>query len=188
MCRKQRDEHQHLAQDRRAYSDTLETMARISIIVAVGKDNVIGKDNDLLWRLPDDLKRFKALTVGNPVIMGRKTWESLPEKFRPLPDRTNIVVTRDPEYLAEGALIAHSLPEALRLATRSEGLGEVFVIGGGELYRQALPLANRLYVTEVADDSTGTVFFPDYTEFSTVIEEDAHEENGVRYIWRTLER
>ncbi len=164
-------------------------MERISLIAALGKDNAIGRDNDLLWRLPDDLKRFKTLTLGHPVIMGRKTWESLPEKVRPLPGRTNIVISRDAGYAAPGATVATSFPEALALAKAADGADEICVIGGGTIYFLALPFATRLYLTLVDDPTPGTVFFPDYEEdFKTEIEREEHADGGIRYTWLTLER
>src|SRR3989344_3467618 len=141
-------------------------MQQISLVVAIGHNNVIGKDNGLLWHLPDDLKRFKALTKGHPVIMGRKTWESLPEKYRPLPGRTNIVITRDVTYEAPGAIIAHSFEEVCAAAKEVEGSEEICVIGGGEIYRMALPFATRLYLTLVDDPTPGSVTFPEYAEFT----------------------
>ena len=126
------------------------------IVVARARNGVIGIENRLPWHLPEDLKHFKALTTGNAVIMGRKTWESLPPKFRPLPERLNIVVTRDRGYVADGATVAHSLPEAVAAA----GDRRAFVIGGAEIYAQALPLATRLEITEVDADIAGDAFFP----------------------------
>ena len=163
-------------------------MQHISLIAALGHDNVIGKDNGLLWHLPDDLKRFKKLTEGHPVIMGRKTWESLPEKYRPLPGRTNIVITRDVTYEAAGATIAHTIPEAFHYAREAEGADEICVIGGGEIYRATLPFATRLYLTLVDDPTPGTVTFPDYPEFTKEIERTEHTENDISYTWLTLER
>jgi len=163
-------------------------MQQISLVVAIGHNNVIGKDNGLLWHLPDDLKRFKALTKGHPVIMGRKTWESLPEKYRPLPGRTNIVITRDVTYEAPGAIIAHSFEEACAAAKEVEGSEEICVIGGGEIYRMALPFATRLYLTLVDDPTPGSVTFPEYAEFTKEIERIEHSENGINYTWLTLER
>jgi dihydrofolate reductase len=128
----------------------------VTIIVAVARNGVIGVDNRLPWRLPADLKRFKALTTGHAVIMGRKTWESLPAKFRPLPDRLNIVVTRTADYRAEGATVVHSLEQAIAAA----GARAAFVIGGAEIYAQALPLATRLEVTEVDVSVEGDACFP----------------------------
>ena len=130
----------------------------ISLIAALAANRAIGKDNELLWQLPEDMRNFRETTRGKPVIMGRKTWESLPEAFRPLPGRHNIVVSRDPDYQAAGATLAGSLADALGQAADVE---EVFVIGGGELYSQALPLASRLYLTEIEQDFDGDVFFPE---------------------------
>lgn len=128
----------------------------VALIAAVGANGAIGLRNRLLWSLPEDMAYFKQTTQGRPVIMGRKTWESLPQRFRPLPGRHNIVVTRNADYLAPGATVAHSLEEALTAA----GAGEVFVIGGAELYTQALARAQRLYLTEVADTPAADAFFP----------------------------
>jgi dihydrofolate reductase len=127
----------------------------ISIIVAVSENGVIGKDNQLLWRLPDDLKRFKQLTLNHPMIMGRKTFESI---GKPLPGRTSIVITSQKEFSADGVVVAHSLDEALDKA-RSIEASEAFIIGGGEIYKQALPLTDRLYVTEVKTSIDGDTFF-----------------------------
>lgn len=153
--------------------------AEIVVVVARARNGVIGIDNRLPWHLPEDLKRFKALTTGNAVVMGRKTWESLPPKFRPLPERLNIVVTRDRGYVAAGATIAHSLPEAVAAA----GGRKAFVIGGAEIYAQALPLATRLEITEVDADIPGDAFFPALD--AAVWREDAREAhvaaNGLRF-------
>ncbi len=130
----------------------------LSLIAAVARNRVIGKDNQLLWHLPEDMKHFRETTRGKPVIMGRKTWESLPEKFRPLPGRLNIVVSRNPEYAAPGATLAHSLEAAIAAAGSAE---EIFVIGGEQLYRQAMPLADLLYLTEIDSDYLGDAHFPE---------------------------
>ncbi|MEF8717323.1 MAG: dihydrofolate reductase [Candidatus Accumulibacter necessarius] len=130
----------------------------ISLIAVVARNRAIGLNQKLLWHLPEDMRHFRAMTHGKPVIMGRKTWESLPAAFRPLPNRHNIVVSRNPAYRPSGATCASSLAEAIRLAGTAS---EVFVIGGAELYRQTLPLANRLYLTEVAEDRAGDSFFPE---------------------------
>jgi dihydrofolate reductase len=130
----------------------------ISMIAALAKNRAIGKNGQLLWHLPEDMRHFRETTRGKPVIMGRKTWESLPDSFRPLPGRHNIVVSRNPAYPAPGATLVGSLEEAIRAAGET---ADVFVIGGAELYRQALPLATRLYLTEIAQDFTGDTFFPD---------------------------
>ena len=130
----------------------------ISLIAALASNRAIGKDGQLLWHLPEDMRHFRETTRGKPVIMGRKTWESLPDSFRPLPGRHNIVISRNPAYVAPGATLVSSLNDAMREAGAAH---EVFVIGGAELYRQALPIADRLYLTEIAEDFDGDVFFPD---------------------------
>jgi dihydrofolate reductase len=130
-------------------------MKALSLIVAHAKNNVIGINNTLPWHLPEDLKRFRALTTGHHIIMGRKTYESL---GRLLPGRTTIIVTRNKQYQQEGALIAHSLQAALVLAA---GDAEPFVIGGAELYKDGLRLATKLYITEVQADVAGDAFFAD---------------------------
>lgn len=162
----------------------------LSLIAAVGTNRAIGKDNQLLWHLPSDLPRFKKHTIGHPVIMGRKTWESIPEKFRPLLGRTNIVITRDASYeVPPGVVLAQSFPEARSLARDAEGADEVFVIGGQQVYECALPFADRLYLTVVEDTPEADVFFPEYeSQFGTELSREDREENGIRYSWVTLER
>ncbi len=127
----------------------------ISIIVAVAHGGVIGGDNTLLWHISEDLRRFKRITSGHPVIMGRKTWESL---GRPLPGRTNVVITRNAAYHAPGAEVAGSLEEAIAMFPHEE---EVFIIGGGEIYRQGMAVADKLYVTHVEADYQGDTTFPE---------------------------
>ncbi|WP_243372489.1 dihydrofolate reductase [Geotalea sp. SG265] len=136
----------------------------ISLIAAMAENRVIGSHNALPWDLPADRKRFKALTLGHPVIMGRKTYESI---GRPLPGRKNIVVTGQRGYRAEGCLIAHSLAEAIDLAGDGD---EAFICGGGDLYRQALPLADRIYLTVIHRDYEGDVFFPQIPEAFAKVE------------------
>jgi dihydrofolate reductase len=128
---------------------------QVSLIVAAAENGAIGKNNQLLWRLPDDLKRFKQLTLGHPMIMGRKTFESI---GKPLPGRTSIVVTRKKDYAPEGVVVAHSLENALEIA-REIGTEEAFVIGGGELYEQVLPLADTIYLTLVHTIIEGDTYF-----------------------------
>ena len=130
----------------------------ITLIVAVADSGVIGRDNTLPWHLPDDLKRFKRLTLGKPVIMGRKTWESLPKK--PLVGRTNIVLSRDGSFEPKGAVVCEDFSEALSIAreqAEEDGAGEVCVIGGASLFELALPKARRLYLTEVDAEVEGDV-------------------------------
>jgi dihydrofolate reductase len=131
-------------------------LSRVALIAAVAENNVIGDGQAMLWRLSSDLKRFRRLTMGRPIIMGRKTWQSI---GKALAGRTNIVVTRNPGFFAEGALVAPSLDAALGLAAR-ESPDEIMVIGGGEIYAQAMARADRLYVTHVAANPEGSVRFP----------------------------
>lgn len=132
----------------------------ISIIVAVAANRVIGKDNTLIWHLPADMKFFKEKTSGHCIITGRKNYESIPEKFRPLPNRTNIVITRQANYSAPGAIIANSLEQALNIA-KEKGDPEIFIIGGGEIYRQSLRYADRIYLTQIEQEFDGDTYFPD---------------------------
>ncbi|MEP5765738.1 MAG: type 3 dihydrofolate reductase [Halieaceae bacterium] len=135
---------------------------KLALIVAVAENGVVGRDNSMPWHLPEDLKYFKRTTLGKPVLMGRKTWESI---GRPLPGRSNIVITRQAQYQAEGAQVVADLQSALALAesvAAADGSEELMVIGGAEIYRAALPLAQRLYITEVHAEVTGDVFFPDW--------------------------
>ncbi|HXV30730.1 MAG TPA: dihydrofolate reductase [Sinorhizobium sp.] len=147
---------------------------KIVIVVAVAANGVIGREGDLPWRLSTDMKRFKALTIGKPVVMGRKTWASL---GRPLPGRPNIVVTRNPQFVAEGAETAPSLEAALdeaRAHAAALGVDEICVIGGAEIYRQSIGMADVLHVTEVQADVEGDARFPaiDATAFEKVFEEE----------------
>ena len=132
-------------------------MPKISLIYARAANGVIGKDNAMPWHLPEDLAHFKRLTQGWPVIMGRKTWDSLPPRFRPLPGRANAVITRQPGWNATGAQPACSLEDALAQFSQSE---EVWVIGGAQIYALAMPLAERIEVTEIAENFDGDAFAP----------------------------
>ena len=134
-----------------------EHSPRITLIAAVARNGVIGAGNALPWRLPEDLKRFKALTLGHPIIMGRKTWDSL---GRPLPGRANIVVSRSADFDARGATRVGSFDAALEAAAAAAGSEEVFVIGGADFFRLAMPLAQRLQITEIDRDFAGDVHFP----------------------------
>lgn len=188
---------------------------QISIIVAVSKNRAIGKANRLLFDLPDDLKRFKKITKNHTVVMGQKTFESI---GRPLPDRTNIVITDNMNYRAPGAIMVHSIEEAIKKASSlspllsKEGSGEVeksstapqpppwkggeekneiFIIGGGQIYRQFLPLADKLYLTIVDSEADGDTFFPDWRrDFTKEVfrEERKDPKTGLRYAWIDLER
>jgi dihydrofolate reductase len=151
----------------------------LGLIFARARNGVIGKNNTLPWHLPEDLAHFKATTLGQPVIMGRKTWDSLPAKFRPLPGRMNIVVSRNPHWHAPGAHAAHSVEQALALCPAQ---ARPWVIGGAELYRLALPLAHRVVVTEIDADFDGDAYAPelgpDWREASRTAHQAA---NGLGY-------
>lgn len=162
----------------------------IAIVVALGKNREIGKEGKLLWHIPDDLKRFKALTLGHPVIMGRKTFDSILEYLgKPLPGRTNIVITRSEHTTyPEEVLVVHSLEEALEQAKQIDSK-EIHIGGGSELYRQALPFVSKLYLTLVDDFKDADTFFPPYEDqFTKKIAEEEREWNGLQYRWVTLER
>jgi len=131
----------------------------ISLIAAVTENHVIGKDNDLPWHLPDDMKFFMETTKGHHVIMGRKNYESLPPKFRPLPNRTNIVITRQKNFSAPGCEVVNSLEAAIEIAKAGHE-PEVFVIGGAEVFNQSMHLADRLYITEIKTSLEGDTYFP----------------------------
>lgn len=150
----------------------------VTIIAAIARNNCIGKNGAIPWHLPEDMNRFKKLTTGRTVIMGRKTWESLPERFRPLPDRTNIVLTRQANYpLPPGVERFSSLIEALAAhETKS-----IFVIGGADVYAQAMPLANRLEITRVDQDVDGDTFFPPIDE-SEWTETQRWERDGFTFL------
>ncbi len=130
----------------------------LNLIFARARNGVIGHNNTLPWHLPEDLAHFKATTLGQPVIMGRKTWDSLPVKFRPLPGRMNIVVTRQTDWQSDGAHVAHSVDEALQACPTE---AQPWVIGGAELYRLAMPLATRVVVTEIDAEYEGDAFAPE---------------------------
>ena len=127
----------------------------ISLIVAVAENNIIGRDNDLIWHLPRDLKHFKETTSGHHIIQGRKTYESV---GKPLPNRTNVIITRDKNYKAEGCVVVHSLEEALEVSKNDP---EAFITGGGKIYEMAMPLVDRIYLTKVHHSFEGDTFFPE---------------------------
>jgi dihydrofolate reductase len=158
----------------------------ISLIAAMGKDRVIGINNRLPWRLPADMKHFRAITMGKPVLMGRKTFVSI---GRPLPGRTNIVVSQDPDFHPEGVTVARSIAEALTAGGNAE---EIMVIGGASFYTQLLPRAQRLYLTEIHHRFTGDAFFPAWNrnDWHEIEREDhnADDENVYPYSFITLAR
>lgn len=171
----------------------MQQEVKLSLIVARARGGVIGVDGDLPWRLKDDLKAFKKATFGCPVLMGRKTWESLP--FKPLPGRENIVLTRDWQYDAVGARVYSSFAPAMNAAKAIALKGkfeQVFVIGGEAIYRKALPLADRLFITEVDTDVEGDAFFPDFEESDwqelSSTPYPKNEDNDHDFVIRVLER
>jgi len=157
----------------------------VSIVVAHSTNRVIGRDGGLPWRLPTDLKRFRELTTGAAVVMGRRTFESLPERFRPLPDRRNGVLRSRPDASAPGAEVMASLEAALEACD-----GDCFVIGGGQTYAEALPLAERVYATRVDAEVGGDVFFPELepSEWRRVDCSEPISENGHRFAFEVYER
>ncbi|MCL4117587.1 UNVERIFIED_CONTAM: hypothetical protein GTU68_001683 [Idotea baltica] len=165
---------------------------KISLIVATAKDGCIGKNNNIPWHLPADLKYFKGVTTPHHVIMGRKCYESIPEKYRPLPNRTNIIITRQKGYQAPKAIVVHSLEEALSIAQFNDET-EAFVIGGGEIYALAMPQVDTMYITEVdIDVEDGEVFFPivDETIWELSGKEAHHkdEKNKYNYTFKVYNR
>ena len=164
----------------------MKPLSNLSIIAALSDNRVIGRDNQLPWRMPADLAHFKRITMGKPIIMGRRTWESLPGL---LPHRTHLVVTRSSNYQAEGGFVVHSIEEAFEFAGDAE---EMMVVGGANLYAQAIPLATRMYLTFVHQHIDGDTVFPAYQEshWREVFREPhaADERNPHPYSFVTLER
>ena len=173
--------------------------SKISIIVAISKDRGMGKDNKLLWQIPEDMKRFRGITRGHTIIMGRKTFESI---GRPLPERVNIVVTKDMDYKPEGVIVAHSLKEVLTCHSefisessempkqvRDDKRNEVFIIGGGQIYQQAIGLADKLYLTVVDAVKEADTYFPEYESiFKKIVFQKEGEWEGHKYKFLELER
>jgi dihydrofolate reductase len=152
----------------------------ISIIVAVSDDWGIGKDNELLWHISEDLKRFKRLTTGNTIIMGKKTWESLPR--RPLPGRKNVVLTDNPKEVIENSVTAYSIEDALGKCEKGE---EIFIIGGGSIYRQFMTIADRLYITHVHKKAPADIYFPEIDQkiWKVTEEEQFLSDDGIPYTY-----
>lgn len=159
---------------------------QLNMIFARAANGVIGNNNTLPWHLPEDMAHFKRLTSGCPVIMGRKTWDSLPPRFRPLPDRSNIVVSRQPLWQAAGAQTASGLHEALALCESSQ---QVWIIGGAQIYAQAEPLAQRIEVTEIAQNFEGDAFAPVLgTQWHEAAREDHVSKNGLNFSFITYNK
>ena len=167
-------------------AETAPNHPRLHLIFARAANGVIGRDNTLPWHLPEDMAHFKRTTLGSPVIMGRKTWDSLPPRFRPLPGRLNIVVTRNAQWTADGALRASSLPEAMALCPQD---AEAWVIGGAQLYAAAEPLAHRAVITEIDQSFEGDAWAPTFGPAWVETAREAHvAASGLGYSFVTLER
>lgn len=154
----------------------------ISIIAAIGENRELGKDNKLLWHIPEDFARFKKITFGHLVIMGRKTYESI---GKPLSGRTNIIITRDENYQAENCLVVHSLNEAIEHAKTKDN-AEVFVIGGGQIYKEAIGIADKLYLTIVRGKFEADTYFPDYSKFQKVVYKQEGQDDKYKYTFMEL--
>ncbi|EKD58542.1 MAG: hypothetical protein ACD_56C00106G0008 [uncultured bacterium] len=155
---------------------------KISIICAIAENRAIGKNNQLLWHIPEDFKHFKNITSGHVIIMGKKTFESI---GKPLPNRTNIVVTRDKNFSAEGIIVANSVEEAINKAKEIEK-EEIFIIGGGQIYQQAMNMADKLYLTVVEGIFDADTFFPEYSEFKNVVSERKGSDENFKYTFLEL--
>jgi dihydrofolate reductase len=155
-------------------------MPIISLVVAIAKNRAIGKDNHLLCHLPEDMRHFREVTLGKPVIMGRKTWESLPDAFRPLPGRPNIVVSRNAAYQAEGATVVSSLEEAIAQAGNVE---QISIIGGADIFRLALPIADVLDMTEIDASFDADTFFPEFSpeDWQEMSRQTQKSQNGLTF-------
>jgi dihydrofolate reductase len=162
-------------------------MSAVALVLAMADNGVIGNKGKIPWRIADDMRRFKRLTMGKPIVMGRKTWESLPKK--PLPGRTNIVITRDRTFAPPGAVVVYSLEEALARA-EEEGPDEIMIVGGAEIYQAVLPRADRIHLTEVRTHPDGDAHMPkfDASVWRETTREDHTTEAGLRYSYVTLER
>jgi len=164
----------------------------VSLIVAVSENGVIGKDNDLIWHLPKDMKFFKDTTMGHHVIMGRKNFESIPHKYSPLPNRTNVIITRQADYIAEGCVVVNSVEAAIEIAKQNRDT-ESFIIGGGQIYKLALEanLVDKIYLTKIHHTFDGDTFFPELSsdwEEVNKTENKADEKHKYNYDFITLER
>lgn len=161
-------------------------MTKISVIAAIGNKNELGEGNKLIWKISKDLERFKSITLGHPIIMGRKTFESI---GRVLPGRLNIIVSRDGNYKIEGAVVYGSLDMALEEAEKAQGGEEVFVIGGASIFSQVIGKADKLYLTKINSEAPlADAFFPDYTQFKSVVFSEKHMDDSLEYEFLDLER
>ncbi len=172
---------------RQMFSLEDEMRQTVCLVAALSSyDRGIGKDNELLWRIPKDMKRFKDLTMGHLVVMGRKTWESIPENFRPLEGRENFVLSRDPDYDAPGAIVSNELAYILSLTEPGQ---TICVIGGEEVYVHTLPFADVLYLTLIDDQKEADTFFPEYhSQFPREVSRETFDHKGLTYHFVELRR
>ena len=163
-------------------------MNHLSIIVAVSENNVIGKNNQLIWHLPADMQYFKAKTSGHCIITGRKNYESIPEKYRPLPNRTNIIITRQSDYQAPGAIVVDSIEAAITKA-KETGDNEIFIIGGGEIFKQVMDKTDKIYLTKIHHKFEGDTFFPelDLSQWKEIKRVDCQTDEKNKYAYSFLE-
>lgn len=158
---------------------------KISAIAIISRNRGLGFENHLLFHIPGELPRLKQITMGHPIVMGRKTFESI---GKPLPGRTNIIITRDKSFSVDGVLVVYSLQEAIDVAKTQEGSDEIFILGGGQIFTEAMPLIDRLYLTVVDHEVPADTFFPDYSEFGKVIEKIEKTDWEYPYRFLTLEK
>ncbi len=159
---------------------------KLALIAAIGPNRELGKNGKLLWHISEDLRRFRHITRGHVVIMGRKTFESI---GKPLPERTNIIITRDPDFSTKGCVMAHSMEQAIILAKKSpQGNKEIFVIGGGQIYNQAMQFADKLYLTLVEGKYDADTYFPDYSQFTSITLKEKHTEGKYTFWFMELLR
>jgi dihydrofolate reductase len=154
----------------------------INLIAALNTERVIGDGKTLIWHLPEDLQRFHRLTKGHPVGMGRKTWDSLPGPVRPLKERTNLVLSSDPDFRPEGARVVRTFKEMLERGKKSPGGEQMWIIGGEQIFKLALPFADRIYTTMVNNKTIpeGAVYFPPFTEFNEIVPNEDPADNGIQ--------
>lgn len=162
-------------------------MPIISAIAVISKNRAMGKDNGLIFHVPGDLARFKKITTGHPIIMGRKTFESKEINKKPLPNRMNIVVTKNINYKGDGIAICSSVDEAIKMAQEQDDK-EIFIIGGGQIYQELWSKIEKLYLTVVDVKTKGDTYFPDFSDFSKVVFEEKHEAEGLNYSYIELKR
>jgi len=150
----------------------------ISIVAIIGKNRELGKNNQLIWNIPEDMQRFRKITYGHPVIMGRKTYESIGKKLK---GRNNIIITKNDDFQASGCMVVYSLDKAIEYAQQMDQQ-EIFVIGGQQIYEQSLPRADKLYLTVVEETAEADSYFPEYPEFTNIIyKKEIETENGIKY-------